>query len=302
MTETAGTLSTGGQAAQAAANAGTAASLAGAEPGKITTENTSLVTGNQAFLESLPQEYRDAVRAKGWKAPADAIKSYLELESFSRGGPREELVRISKEPTQEQLNEVFTKIGRPASAKDYKFGEEVSKALDKSLLDGFADQAHKMGLSQTQADALTKWFYGSDQERAKGIASKMRDEAASAMQKSLGILQKEWGTGFDQNMNLVQRALRFHGDQELIDEVNRTGIGNSPAFAKFLLKVADGMKDDAVFINRGSQGFSNTTQEAKAELNKIKQPGTEQNKLFMKGDPATVERWHQLQRVLAGEA
>src|SRR6185437_3686507 len=83
-------------------------------------------------------------------------KSYAELEKSYGSSLR----MPAPDAPQEERDAFYSKLGRPESPDKYeiKFGEGV--AVDDKLLGSFREAAHKLGLSQQQAQALGEWWAG----------------------------------------------------------------------------------------------------------------------------------------------
>lgn len=141
---------------------------------------------------------------KAWKSPEDAIKAAQSAEKLI-GVPRDELLRLPKDLTAakpEELDAIYTRLGRPAAATDYKLpeipgGEEFRGAMAPLL--------HSAGLNQAQASKLAE---GWNAYMSQAVEAQQREQAQRE-QVDLNELHKEWpGEVYTQREEMARRAVR----------------------------------------------------------------------------------------------
>ncbi len=117
------------------------------------------------------------------------------------------------------------------------FGEDC--AFDRGILQSFAENAAKSGLSPEQAAGLVKWQLGAIKEAFEKL--KM---------EGLAALQKEWGAATGKNLNdalkLVTRVDQLIGNDSFSQALTRFGIANDADFVRGLYRLADMLGEDTV--------------------------------------------------------
>jgi len=160
------------------------------------------------------QDLLGYVQNKGWKDPADLANGYRNLEK---------LVGVDKLPMPkgdddaEGWNRVYDRLGRPATAQDYKL--PVPDGLDTKFSEQASAKFHELGLTAKQGQALADWW---NQTQTATMEAQLQQYNAQAEQQ-LSELRSEWGQAFDENLELGRRAAREYG----LDEQSLTKIENA---------------------------------------------------------------------------
>jgi len=234
------------------------------------------------------------------KKPTDAataLKGWRDAEKFI-GAPKEELLRLPKDLTAakpEELDAIYTRLGRPAKADDYKIdpvegGEEFTAAFRPVL--------HSLGLNQAQVTKLTTAWNA----YMKGAAETGDRAQEQKEQLDLQNLHREWpGDTFTQREEMARRGVRefvlplVAGDQAKAGEM-LGNIEDAIGTANFL-KLFSGIGEkvgEARFAG-GNQPttFGMTPAAAKAQLDAYKADKNWNNKVFAKQQPEFGE-WERL--------
>lgn len=142
--------------------------------------------------------------------------------------------------TPQEIAAYREKTGVPASPDKYDLtlGEEVAGYMDPGLIDGFRSTAHKLGVPQTAAKALLEWYAGN-------VANQVATQFGETKETVAG-LKTAWGGAFDRNMTMAKRACIELGGQELLDTMDRTGLGNSAVIIKMFAKMGAIMAEDGI--------------------------------------------------------
>lgn len=142
------------------------------------------------------------VETKGWKAPADAITSYRNLEKMVGADRAGRTVVLPTDEGSVEWGAVFDKLGRPANADGYKL--PVPEGADPEFAKAASAKMHELGLSAKQGAALAAWW--NEQAGTQGSVMAAAEEAALAAEHQ--ALAKDWGTGPDAQMRreLARRA------------------------------------------------------------------------------------------------
>lgn len=251
------------------ADGGSAASAPAATTDTATGTTADGVNGstpavdNGSWLAALDEDTRKTAEAKGWKSPADPIKSYNDLfKDYSRKTANS-LTPPAEDAPPEAWSEFYNKLGRPEAPDgyEYKLPEGVPEDLpyDQNLAAQSKAWAHEAGLTPKQAQALHDRFAVFQAENFKAHQEAM----AQDVERAHAALVKEWGdpasVEYKRNQELANRTLRNNGGEELVTDLKRTGVldpnGNvrSPKLAAALAKIGNSLyAEDAVYAGPGN--------------------------------------------------
>ncbi len=202
-----------------------------------------------------------------FKDPVSLAKSYGEMEKHLGTSLR----MPAADASQEERDAFYTKLGRPESADKYDIKFAEGTAVDDNLLGAFRGVAHKLGLTQTQAQALGEWWAG----QAQGMGEAQGGQIKADLETWDKDLSNTWGWQKDHNMVLASRALRtvIGDDAELGAKVTElldsTGLGNHPEMVKLFHKIALRIGEDK-FITEPTGPSSDDRVTAKSQINEIR--------------------------------
>ena len=272
---------------------GTSAPSAGSTP--PSPEKTEPAWYDDIDEAEVPKESRTGLSK--FKSKGALAKSYLELEK-SRGNA---LTVPGENATEEERNAFFEKLGRPGKVEDYKLerpklvGAEV---YPEELEGSFLQEAHKAGLSRTQAQQLLNWWGNTEQAMLSKMAEQTKVDA--------GLLQKEWGNDFDKNLEAAKGAANLFVDGEhkdLVELLRSTGMNRHPAVVRFFYGLSKQLGEGQI-MNAGKE-TENTTdiQAAKEELEKSRREWDMLTPAQQRGRGAEFSaKWEGLYKRIHGEA
>lgn len=236
-----------------------------------------------AWTDTLPDEAKEYVTAKGFKDPGAVIESYRNLEKL-RGVPAERLLTLPGDATAEgAMDPVWDKLGRP-EAPD-KYTNALGEGFDAGVFSKVAETAHKLGLNDNQFQGLQTIMA----EQAATLQEAQDKQAAEAFDK--------WKAGNTEGFETAARVMSTVGVDEaglesllsgdktaLYDFLSKVGarsaegkvvhgeqpkdstFGMSPERAK--AKIAEKM-EDAAFMKRYTSSNAQTRQSAIAEMESL---------------------------------
>lgn len=204
------------------------------------------------------------VEAKGWKTPADVLKSYTELESALG---RDKIVIPGPQAKPEDWDKVYTKLGRPEKPDAY--GLKPIEGMPEGVYDQksaawFAQTAHKAGLNPQQARTLHDEYVKLQVEghNAKINAIRQSGEQGEA------TLKQEWGPAYDAKVQLSQRAAKAIGlEAETIDKIE--GAIGFAGLMKMFSTIGEKMGEDVAVGSGGGMSNPRTPEGAIAEIQRI---------------------------------
>lgn len=268
---------------------------AAAAPAAATAAPTMPAHGIAWLPSDADAELIGHVQNAGWQSPADAAKSHRELQKLFGADRHGRTVVLPKDDaTPGEIEEFYGKLGRPATAADYKL--PVPEGMPQEFAAAAATEMHKLGLNTKQAQALAAWWNGMGAQQAQAEAA--AQEAALASEHK--ALEKDWGTGPDAQARreLARRAAVHLG----LDETAIDGIEKTAGYAKTLkalAKVGDMLREAGI---EGVQagGFTMTPEGARAKRAQLMADPSFRERAI--ANPASSE-WQQIQsldKIIAG--
>ncbi len=196
------------------------------------------------------------VQTKGFKDPAAVLGSYRNLEKL-HGVPAEQLVKLpGADAKPEDWAPIYDKLGRPKTADmyDVPLPEGDTGEFAKTAKGWF----HEAGLSVRQAKAVAeKW-----NEHVTSVVKTQTEAATAAAEQAVAALKTEWGTAFDANSALVDKAAETFGMTK--DQLQALKQVMGPAGAmKFVHGLGTKLGVDDTMVGGGGQpaGFGRMTPE-----------------------------------------
>lgn len=214
---------------------------------------------SEPWYKGFPAEYEGLVKSKNWDSPLKALESYRNLEKHL-GVPSDRLLKLPL-PTdgKEAWEPIYKALGKPESPDKYqipelKLGEGIT--IDTAKLDAVKKVMHETGITQKQAESLIKW-YGSDLTQQ---VEAYKNQQTAAKQAGEAELKKAWGDKFEPELDTARAVIRKFGNEELLAELEQSGMGNHPKLTQFLNKVGKAMlEDSATGANKNSAFYNDAS-------------------------------------------
>lgn len=220
-------------------------------------------------MEGMPadqvQQLGEVVTAKGWKAPADALLSYVNLEKVFGADKAGRTITLPKgDDDVDGKKAMLSRLGWPETPDGY--GVQIPEGPEGEFARGLIPILHAEGATTKQAQALVAKV--GDLQQQMDTA---RQEAFNAKADSdYTALKQEWGQAAAQNEELARRAAATFLTQAGIDAEGlariEKAIGTAPLlklFSSIGAKFAEG-----TFVDGGGQGSGNMTPaQAQATMN-----------------------------------
>lgn len=187
-------------------------------------------SANQAFTwVGQNTEYQSFAQTKGWDNPEKAIVSYREMEKLLGS----DKVPVPKDPADKEGWERFYKAaGKPDNIEGY--GIKTPEGSDGEFLKAALSKFHEAGLSASQAKALSEWYMNEE----KTLGENSAKEAEQRVATENGKLKESWGSNYDKNYEVADRAIQALGisDEALAAMRDSPAIGPRVAM-ELMLKV-----------------------------------------------------------------
>lgn len=217
----------------------------------------------------LPDDLRSDASLKDIKNVSELAKSFIHAQKMVGA---EKFVVPGKDATDDDWGKVYNQLGRPKDAESYglKPREGVAEGIiSKEGVDGYAQFAHSKGFNTKQANAGLDFY--TDMKIAEQAAKQEATDQRNAA--NIESLKTEFGNSFDKNVQIASSLLNnLKNGDELRQEIDKAGLGTSPALIKTLVELASHFGEDRLEgldkMNSGSAG-SLTPEQAAEELSEL---------------------------------
>ena len=195
-----------------------------------------------SWKESISEEFRSDPSIEKFTEIDALAKSYINATKMIG---QDKIVIPTNNSTEDQWNEVYQKLGRPESADKYQL-DAKSKAvpIDENAVKQFAENAHKLGLNNKQAQGILE-FYKNNMEQS---AQQQSINTETAQADAEAQLRKEWGRSFDENIKRAGSLAKANMTPELLDMQMKDGtrLGDHPEIIKGFANIANLISEDKI--------------------------------------------------------
>ena len=236
---------------------------------ETTTETTISATTEQptpvakSWKDAISQEYRDDQNIQKFTEIDALAKSYINATKMIG---QDKMVIPNNNSTEDQWNEVYTKLGRPESAEKYKLEAKSDVVpMDEGAIKSFADQSHKLGLNNKQAQGILEFYKNS----MEGTAKQAQVDTETAQAQATQQLRQEWGRDFEAKIKQAGALAQANINADVLDMPlqNGTRLGDHPEIIKGFAKIANMMSEDKI-ISTESESV-NTVKDLESEIASI---------------------------------
>ena len=206
------------------------------------TAPTAPAEQSSSWKNSISQEFRKDPSIEKFTEIDALAKSYI---NATRMIGQDKIVIPTKNSTQETWDEAYEKLGRPESPDKYNLKVESDVVnMDENAIKSFAEQSHKLGLNNKQAEGILD-FYKNNME---GSAQQAKIDTETAQAQSEQELRSEWGRDFDAKVQQAGAIAKANINPEVLDMTLSNGIrlGDHPEVIKGFAKIAGMMSEDKI--------------------------------------------------------
>ena len=205
------------------------------------------------------------VNDRKWASPKDVLQSYRNLEKLT-GVPADKIIKLPTDADPAAWNDVYTKLGKPDVADKYDI--PVPQGDAGTLMKEAKNWFHEANLSVSQGKALAEKWNAFVESQSKA----QETQHQTAMQADINKLKQEWGSGYEANAAVVDRAAMAFGlDQDTVSAL-RDVLGPAKAM-KFLHAVGSkiAMPENGLINGQIAPGFSSMSPAAaQAKINELR--------------------------------
>ena len=220
-------------------------------------------SGNE-FLNMIPEELRQHPSISPIKDVENLARSYVNAQRLIGA----DKIAVPVNPTDEDLDRIYDRLGRPETPKDYSFDVD-GNVITEELAANYADVAHKLRLTPDQAKGVLDYYRSTvEQEGAQSL-----ELAEVAKEQTVQSLRQEWGRAFDQKVEAAARVAQEFADPEMFNITLADGskLGDNAEFIKAFAKIADFRQSvtSEDTVAEMSQSSAMTPATAQAEIDAI---------------------------------
>lgn len=168
----------------------------------LTSEINQDLERSQSDWGKLSAEEEGYLSKKGFKTPAELLKSYRELEKgFSSR------VALPKDGDKKALDKLYSRLGMPADKDgfDIRFAEE-----DKEIGEAFKQACLDNNILPQSAKGIYEWFVKNRQEMTAKYEQDWVENSAREMEE----MKREWGAKAERNLALMTRGVRLFAEDD----------------------------------------------------------------------------------------
>jgi hypothetical protein len=211
-------------------------------PKEQISSTTEQPTVAKSWKEAISEEFRNDPNISKFTEIDALAKSYI---NATRMIGQDKVAVPNENSTDDQWNEVYTKLGRPESADKYKLdiNSEVAP-IDEGAIKQFAENAHQLGLNNKQAQGILEYY----KSIMEGSAQQSKIDTETAQAQAEQQLRQEWGKTFDENVKKAGSIAKANLGVDVLDMQLKDGtrLGDHPEVIKGFAKIADMMSEDKI--------------------------------------------------------
>ena len=199
-------------------------------------------TTQSTWKDSISEAYRNDPNIEKFTEIDALAKSYINATKMIG---QDKVVIPTNNSTEEHWDEVYTKLGRPESADKYSLDAKSEVVnLDETAIKSFAEQSHKLGLNNKQAQGILEFY----KNAMEGTAQQSKIDTETAQAQAEQQLRQEWGREFDNNVKKAGALAKANMNSDILDLELKSGIrvGDHPELIKGFAKIASMMSEDKI--------------------------------------------------------
>jgi len=229
----------------------------------ISSTTTEQPTVAKSWKETISEEFRNDPNISKFTEIDALAKSYI---NATRMIGQDKVAVPNENSTDDQWQEVYGKLGRPESPDKYKLEVQSDTVpLDDGAIKSFAENAHKLGLNNKQAQGILEYYKNS----MEGSAQQARIDTETAQANAEQELRKEWGSNYDNNIKKAGSVAKANMNPQILDMELKDGtrLGDHPEVIKGFANIANILSEDKLVSTESENTDRGTDYEA--EISKL---------------------------------
>ena len=229
----------------------------------ISSTTTEQPTVAKSWKDTISEEFRNDPNISKFTEIDALAKSYI---NATRMIGQDKVAVPNENSTDDQWQEVYGKLGRPESPDKYKLEVQSDTVpLDEGAIKSFAENAHKLGLNNKQAQGILEYYKNS----MEGSVQQARIDTETAQANAEQELRKEWGRSYDENIKKAGAIAKANMSEDILNMELKDGtrIGDHPSVIKGFASIANLMSEDKL-VSTESENVDRGT-DYEAEISKL---------------------------------
>jgi len=229
----------------------------------ISSTTTQPNTVAKSWKETISEEFRNDPNIAKFTEIDALAKSYI---NATRMIGSDKVIVPNQNSNEDHWNEVYDKLGRPQSPDKYKF--EIKSDVvpfEETSIKQFAENAHKLGLNNKQAQGILEFYKNNVEQSAKQSQIDIETAQAQSQQQ----LRQEWGRAYDEKLTKAKSIAQANFSKELLNTQLKDGtvLGDNPEIIKGFANIANLLSEDKI-ISTESESV-NQGRDIQTEISKI---------------------------------
>jgi hypothetical protein len=229
----------------------------------ISSTTTQPNTVAKSWKETISEEFRNDPNIAKFTEIDALAKSYI---NATRMIGSDKVIVPNQNSNEDHWNEVYDKLGRPQSPDKYKF--EIKSDVvpfEETSIKQFAENAHKLGLNNKQAQGILEFYKNNVEQSAKQSQIDIETSQAQSQQQ----LRQEWGRAYDEKLTKAKSIAQANFSKELLNTQLKDGtvLGDNPEIIKGFANIANLLSEDKI-ISTESESV-NQGRDIQTEISKI---------------------------------
>ena len=225
---------------------------------------TTTTTTTSSWKESISEQYRNDPNIEKFTEIDALAKSYINATKMIG---QDKVVIPTNNSTEEAWNEVYDKLGRPENADKYQLDAKSETVnLDETAIKQFAEQSHKLGLNNKQAQGILE-FYKTNME---GTAQQAKIDTETAQAQAEQELRQEWGRDFESKVKQASALAKANMGADFLETTilkDGSVLGSNPTIIRGFAKIASMMQEDKIVATESEN--VNTSKDLESEISAI---------------------------------
>ena len=215
-----------------------------------------------SWRDSLSDDIKDDVNLQNINDVNSLAKGFVHAQRMVGA---DKIALPGKYATDDDWQQVYTKLGRPESPDNYELNYTLPEGDDGANLNQFKEVSHKLGLLPNQAQGILEFYNEMNQAVVQQGEVKLKDNRENVVQG----LQKEFGKAADSKLQLAERVAKQFASQEIFETklADGTPLGNHPDIIRAFIKIGEAISEDK--LSGAPQENVMTPNEAQNEIGKL---------------------------------
>ncbi len=233
----------------------------------VASEQPTIETKEVNWKDSLPEDLKNEKALESIQDIPGLAKSFIHAQKMVG---TDKISIPNKHATDDDWNDVYSKLGRPSKPEDYDIQINSNSSVDTDALNGFKEAAHKYGLLPKQAEGIINFYDDMTQNYMRDLDAKAEQGRMHA-EKSL---KEEWGPAYDSKVKSVGGVVTKYLNDDFAHMTlsDGTKVGDHPDFIRAFANIASDLGEDKLVTSTGPQYM--TPKEIDKQLRELQAEGS----------------------------